>query len=94
MKNFWIDKSSETERRSVDFDSLWKLLDAADTLAVDDGDLDVSPVTPADVPGVFHEPVVQSRVGVVAPADDEHGVVKVYAAWSVVQDARLVELEA
>ena len=66
--------------RSVAVDSLWLHLDAADTNAVLDGDLDVSLVTPGGVPGVLHEPVLQSRVGVVVPADDEHGVVEEVSA--------------
>ena len=35
-------------------------LDATDTLAFDDSELDVTLVTPVGVPGVLNEPVIQA----------------------------------
>ena len=78
MKEFWLENSNHIERRSVAVNSCWLHLDAADTNAVYDGDLDVSLVTPGGVPGVLNQPVVLAIL--VAPADGEHGVVKLVAA--------------
>ena len=66
-------------------------LDAADTLAVDDGHLDVSLVTPDGVPGVLDEPVFLAALGAVA--DSEDGVVEVGSASSGGHDTGLVGLE-
>lgn len=76
---------------SVGSDELWLHLDTADTLAVDDGELDVALVAPGGVPGVLNEPVFLTVLG--APADGEHGVVKSGAALGAVEDTALVGLE-
>ena len=66
-------------------------LDTADTVSVNDSELDVALVTPGGVPGVLDEPVVLT--GLSAPADGEDGVVKRGTAFGAVQDARLIRLE-
>merc|ERR1712010_71079 len=76
---------------SVGGDGEWLHLDTADTLAVDDGELDVALVTPGGVPGVLHRPVVGTVLS--APTSDEHGVVQASATGGAVKDTRRVVLE-
>ena len=76
---------------SVGGDELWLHLDTADTLTIDDSELDVALVAPGGVPRVLHEPVFLSVLG--APADSEHAVVKSGAALGAVEDAALVGSE-
>ena len=78
---------------SVGSDGLRLHLDTADTIAIDDSELDVALVTPGGVPGVLNEPVVQAGGGVSAPADGEDGVVKIGAALGAVEDTTAVGLE-
>ena len=66
-------------------------LDAADTLAVDDGHLDVALVTPGGVPGVLDEPVFLAVLGAVA--DSEDSVVEAGSAQFGVQDTGLIHSE-
>ena len=68
-------------------------LDTADTgVVTGDGELDVASVTPGGVPGVLDEPVVLTVLGAVSSNKD--GVIKGLSAGGVVQDTRLVGLEA
>ena len=76
---------------SVGGDGFWLHLDTADTITIDDSELDVALVAPGGVPGVLNEPVFRSVLG--APADGEHGVVKSGAALGAVEDTALVGLE-
>jgi len=66
-------------------------LDTADTFAILNSKFDVAFVSPGSVPGIFDEPVF--FVTLLAPADDEDGMVELGAALSRVHDARLVSLE-
>ena len=76
---------------SVGSDGLGLHLDTADTIAIDDSELDVALVTPGGVPGVLNEPVFLAVLS--APADGEDGVVKSGAAVGAVEDTTLVGLE-
>ena len=84
---------SDAAARSVGDDGLGLHLDTANTVAIDDSKLDVSLVAPSGVPGVLDQPVVQSGLGVVAPADSEDGVVEAGSAFGAVEDTALVGLE-
>jgi len=66
-------------------------LDTADTLTIDDGELDVALVTPGGVPGVLDEPVVLTVLSAVA--DGEDGVIEAGATLGGAHDAGLVGLE-
>ena len=69
------------------------LLDTADTLAIDGGDLDVTLITPAGAPRVTDDVVVLAGGGIGAIADSGDGVVEVGAAGGGVHDTGLVHLE-
>jgi len=69
------------------------LLDTADTLAIDGGDLDVALVTPGGAPRVSDDVVVLAGGGISAIADGGDGVVEVGTAGGGVEDTRLVHLE-
>ena len=69
------------------------LLDTADTLAVNGGDLDVTLITPGGAPRVPDDVVVLAGGSVSAVADSGDGVVEVGTAGGGVHDAGLVHLE-
>lgn len=69
------------------------LLDTADTLAINGGDLDVTLITPAGAPRVSDDVVLLARGGISAVADSSDGVVKVGTAGGGVEDTGLVHLE-
>ena len=68
----------------------WAHLDTADTVTVDDGELDVALFAPGGVPGVLDEPVVLTVLGTVA--DGEDGVIEGGSALGGVEDTSLVSL--
>ena len=84
---------AEMDLRSVGGGGKRLTLDTADASTVDDGELDVTSVTPGGVPGVLDEPVVEARVGIVAEADGEDGVVEGSATLGRVEDTGFVGLE-
>ena len=55
-------------------------LDTTDTVTVDDGELNVTFVTPGGVPGVLDKPVILSTFRAVAYSED--GVIKLGAAFA------------
>ena len=63
-----------TQSGSVGVDGEGLHLDTADTVAVNDSELDVSLVSPGGVPGVLDEPVVLAGLG--APSDGKDGVIE------------------
>ena len=81
----------EYRLRSVGVDGLWLHLDTADTVAINDSELDVTLVTPGGVPGVLDEPVVLA--GLSAPSDGKDGVVEAGTARGAVENTTLVGLE-
>ena len=93
LEEFMDRVGSDGATCSVGGDGLGLHLDTADTVAIDDGELDVALVTPGGVPGVLNQPVVQSGSGVVTPADSEDGVIESGSAFSGVEDTAGVGLE-
>ena len=70
-------------------------LDATDALVVTrDANLDVALVSPGRAPRVLDEPVLQATCLVSAVANSEHTMVQCHTAQRVVEDTRLVSLEA
>ena len=65
---------------SVGDDSLWFQLDTADTVTIDDGELNVALITPGGSPRVLDEPVIETSSLIVAIADGEDSVIKAGAA--------------
>ena len=83
-------RRGQLEYRSVGLSLGGAHLDSADTVTVDDGELDVALVSPGGVPGVLDEPVVLT--GLSAVADSEDGVIERGAALGGVEDTSLVGL--
>jgi hypothetical protein len=83
-------RSGQLECRSVGLSLGGAHLDTADTVSIDDGELDVALVTPGGVPGVLDEPVVLT--GLSAVADSEDGVIEGGTALGGVEDTGLVGL--
>ena len=82
-----LNLSTPRSFRSVGGGSPWGHLDTADTVAVNDSELDVSLVSPGGVPGVTEDPVFLLGVGVDTPSDDTDGVIDVSSALLGVEDA-------
>ena len=58
-----------------------------------DGNANVAFITPSGAPGVADDPVVETRVGIVAPTDHSNGVVNIALAPLIVENTLLVIAE-
>ena len=66
-------------------------MDSTDTRTIDDGDVDVTFVTPSSSPGVLDDVVFDTALHTVANSEDT--VIKVGSTVGGVEDTTLVELE-